>query len=72
MVFQAVMASVKHSNGRIIDLEAPGGTGKTLLLSPLQAAVRSENKVAPATAESGIAATLLQMVGLFTAGSKCP
>lgn len=59
MVFQAVMASVKHSNGHIIGLDAPGGTGKTFLLSTLLAAVRSESKVALATATSGIAATLL-------------
>lgn len=53
------MASVQNSSGHIIGLDAPGGTGKTFSLSTLLAAVRSESKVALATATSGIAATLL-------------
>ena len=59
MVFQAVMTSVQHGSSHIIGLDAPGGTGKTFLLSTILAAVRSEDKVALATATSGIAATLL-------------
>ena len=59
MVFQAVMTSVQHGSSHIIGLDAPGGTGKTFLLSTMLAAVRSEDKVALATATSGIAAILL-------------
>lgn len=58
-VFHAVMHSVDNSSGHVIGLDAPSGTGKTFLLSTLLAAVRSNRKVALATATSGIAATLL-------------
>lgn len=45
--------------GHVFFLEAPGGTGKTHVLSLLLAAVRSRRRVALAAASSGIAATLL-------------
>lgn len=40
-------------------LDAPGGTGKTFLISLLLAEIRSKNDIALAVASSGIAATLL-------------
>ena len=40
-------------------LDAPDGTGKTFLINLILAKIRSEGKIALATASSGIAATLL-------------
>ena len=40
-------------------MDAPGGTGKTFLISLLRAEIRSKNGIALAIASSGIAATLL-------------
>ena len=40
-------------------MDAPGGTGKTFLINLILAKLRSEGKIALATASSGIAATLL-------------
>jgi hypothetical protein len=40
-------------------LDAPGGTGKTFLISLILAEIRSNNGIALAIASSGIAATLL-------------
>ena len=39
--------------------EAPGGTSNTFLINLILAKIRSEGKIALATASSGIAATLL-------------
>lgn len=58
-VYNTVLSSVNDGKGQLIALDAPGGTGKTFLLTTLLAAVRAERKVALATATSGIAATLL-------------
>ena len=58
-VYDTVLASVNNEAGCMFALDAPGGTGKTFLLTTLLAAVRVEQKVALATATSGIAATLL-------------
>jgi len=59
IIFSAVMDSVDSNQGQLFSVDAPGGTGKTFLLTLLLARVRSEGKVALATAMSGIAATLL-------------
>ena len=40
-------------------MDAPGGTSKTFLINLILAKIRSEGKIALATASSGIAATLL-------------
>ena len=45
--------------GGMLFLDAPGGTGKTFLINIILAKLRSEGKIALATASSGIAATLL-------------
>ncbi|XP_044592065.1 uncharacterized protein LOC123270186 [Cotesia glomerata] len=51
---------VSNGTGGIYFLDAPGGTGKTFLISLLLATIRSQNEVALALASSGIAATLLE------------
>ena len=59
VMYDAVMDSVDNNKSILFSLDAPGGTGKTFLLSLILAKVRSDNKIALATAMSGIAATLL-------------
>ena len=44
----------------IFFLDAPGGTGKTFVISLILAAIRSKNQIVLAAASSGIAATLLE------------
>ena len=57
--FNVISNLVESETGRIIFLDAPGGTGKTFLINLLLANVRSQKKIAIAVASSGIAATLL-------------
>ena len=59
VVFDAVMGSVNEERGKLFCLNASGGTGKTHTINLLLAKIRSEGKIAIATATSGIAATLL-------------
>lgn len=65
--YDSVMSSVNNNEGKILFLDAPGGTGKTFLINLLLAKVRYGGKIALAVASSGIAATLL--VGGRTAHS---
>uniref|UniRef100_A0A0L8HYC6 ATP-dependent DNA helicase n=1 Tax=Octopus bimaculoides TaxID=37653 RepID=A0A0L8HYC6_OCTBM len=48
-----------NNTGGVFFLDAPGGTGKTLLINLLLAKVRQKKKIALAVASSGLAATLL-------------
>ena len=50
---------VDANEGGILFLDAPGRTGKTFSINLILAKLRSEGKIALATASSGIAATLL-------------
>ncbi|KAL4143906.1 hypothetical protein QTP88_006160 [Uroleucon formosanum] len=59
IVYDSVMSSVNNNEGKILFLDAPGGTGKTFLINLLLAKVRYGGKIALAVASSGIAATLL-------------
>ena len=56
-----IVASVMDGEGGIFFLDAPGGTGKTFVLSPLVARIRQDQSVALAVTSSGIASTLLQV-----------
>lgn len=58
--YDTLMTALNVGSGGIFFLDAPGGTGKTFLLSLLLASVRSQNQIALAVASSGIAATLLE------------
>lgn len=53
------MLAVAAEQGGFFFLDAPGGTGKTFLISLILAKIRSQQKIALAVASSGIAATLL-------------
>lgn len=57
--YVTITNAVTSGNGGLFFLDAPGGTGKTFLISLLLAHIRSENGIALAIASSGIAATLL-------------
>ncbi|PAA80832.1 hypothetical protein BOX15_Mlig019542g1 [Macrostomum lignano] len=58
-VFDAVMADWSAKQGGLHFVDAPGGTGKTFLLTLLLQAVRAARQPAIAVASSGIAATIL-------------
>ncbi|GBP49808.1 ATP-dependent DNA helicase pif1 [Eumeta japonica] len=55
-----LMTAVDDENGGLFFLDAPGGTGKTFLMSLILATIRARSDIAVAIASSGIAATLLE------------
>ncbi|CAG9835156.1 unnamed protein product [Diabrotica balteata] len=59
-VFDTLMKVTNDKTGRFSFLDAPGGTGKTFLISLILAKISSQNKIALALASSGIAATFLE------------
>ncbi|XP_067140991.1 ATP-dependent DNA helicase pif1-like [Centruroides vittatus] len=59
VVYDTIMQAITYQRGGLYLINAPGGTGKTFLISLILATVRSQNKIALAIASSGIAATLL-------------
>lgn len=59
-VYNQINTKIESNEGGIFFLDAPGGTGKTLLINLLLAKVRSTRGIALAVASSGIAATLLE------------
>ncbi|CAI6346155.1 unnamed protein product [Macrosiphum euphorbiae] len=60
IAYDRIMQAIKSKSGGLYFLDAPGGTGKTFLISIILAAIRSQNDTALAMASSGIAATLLE------------
>jgi len=58
-IYDQINLSIAAQQGRFYFLDAPGGTGKTFLISLILARIRSQNHIALAIASSGIAATLL-------------
>ena len=70
--FDQVMESVNTEAGKLFCLNAGGGTGKTYSVNLLLAKVRSQGKIALATALSGIAATLLDMGRTLHSRCKVP
>lgn len=57
--YDNIIRAVDNNAGGFYFLDAPGGTGKTFLISLILANIRSQQKIALAIASSGIAATLL-------------
>ncbi|GFX33072.1 ATP-dependent DNA helicase [Trichonephila clavipes] len=57
--YDRIMRAITEQSGGLFFIDAPGGTGKTFLLSLILATIRSQNNIALAIASSGIAATLL-------------
>ena len=72
VVYEAVIQSVMNNSGKIFCLNASGGTGKTYLMNLILAKVRSEKKIALATALSGIASTLLDSGRTLHSRMKVP
>ena len=58
-IFNEVMSSVRQGSGRLFSIDAPGGTGKTMLLKTVIDQARQEGFIAIATALTGVAAILL-------------
>lgn len=58
-VYTTIMQDVENKTGGLYFLDAPGGTGKTFVISLILSTIRSKNGIALALASSGIAATLL-------------
>ena len=59
IAYDRIMHAITSQSGGLYFLDAPGGTGKTFLLSLILATIRLQNKIALAIASSEIAATLL-------------
>ena len=59
-VYDTLMNAIGSGNGGTFFLDAPGGTGKTFLISLVLATLRQRSDIAIAVASSGIAATLLE------------
>ncbi|KAL6645873.1 hypothetical protein ACP70R_017481 [Stipagrostis hirtigluma subsp. patula] len=57
--YNEILAAVDSGNGGVFFVDGPGGTGKTYLYKALLGKVRSEGKIAVATATSGVAASIL-------------
>ncbi|KAL6634793.1 hypothetical protein ACP70R_027464 [Stipagrostis hirtigluma subsp. patula] len=57
--YNEILAAIDSGNGGVFFVDGPGGTGKTYLYKALLAKVRSEGKIAVATATSGVAASIL-------------
>jgi hypothetical protein len=66
--FDEIMSAINTKRGRLFFVDGPGGTGKTYLYRALLATIRSQNKIAIATATSGVAASI--MPGGRTAHSR--
>jgi len=66
--YNEIMSSVDTEDGGLFFVDGPGGTGKTYLYRALLATVRSQKKIAVATATSGAAASI--MPGGRTAHSR--
>ncbi|GFT98902.1 ATP-dependent DNA helicase [Trichonephila clavipes] len=57
--YDTIINAIANKSCGLYFLDAPGGTGKTFLISIILATIRSQNNIALAIASSGIAATLL-------------
>ena len=71
-IVDTIFHSVHSSTGKLIAIDAPGGTGKTFVLKYVLNKLRSQAKIVLATASSGIAATLLPNATTFHSRTKCP
>ena len=57
--FNEIFDHVSRNKGKVFFVDGPGGTGKTYLYRALLAKVRSTDRIAVATATSGIAASIM-------------
>ncbi|WVZ76928.1 hypothetical protein U9M48_024846 [Paspalum notatum var. saurae] len=66
--YDKILSTVDTDEGGVFFVDGPGGTGKTFLYKALLATLRSQDKIAVATATSGVAASI--MPGGRTAHSR--
>ncbi|WVZ94394.1 hypothetical protein U9M48_040292 [Paspalum notatum var. saurae] len=66
--YDKILSTVDTDQGGVFFVDGPGGTGKTFLYKALLATLRSQDKIAVATATSGVAASI--MPGGRTAHSR--
>ena len=57
--YDKILFVVDTSNGRVFFVDGPGGTGKTYLYKALLVVLCSQDKIAVATATSGVAASIM-------------
>jgi len=67
-IYDEILDAVNNKEGKVFFVDGPGGTGKTFLYKALLTTVRSQGKIAVATATSGVAASI--MPGGRTAHSR--
>ncbi|PAA92237.1 hypothetical protein BOX15_Mlig005928g1 [Macrostomum lignano] len=72
VIFEAVQSNLETGGGGLHFIDAPGGTGKTFLLTLLLNCVRARRQIAVAVASSGIAATILPGEGPHIPCSRFP
>ncbi|VDN04409.1 unnamed protein product, partial [Onchocerca ochengi] len=58
-IYDRIMQTVNRGVGELFFLDAPGGAGKTFLITLILATTRSQNGIVLALASPGISATLL-------------
>jgi Rad3-related DNA helicase len=68
VAYDDIMSSVDTDDGGLFFVDGPSGTGKTYLYRALLATIRSQKKIAVATATSGVATSI--MPGGRTAHSR--
>ena len=64
-MFSSISEDIHQDKGGLHRLDAPDGSGKIHLANLILASVRKENKIAIATALSGITATILRLGKTF-------
>ena len=57
--FDEIISAIETAQGRVFFVDGPGGTGKTYIYKALLTKICSQNKIAVATATSGVAASIL-------------
>ena len=71
-VYARIYNAVRRQQGGVFFLNAPGGTGKSFLLSTLLMDIRARGRVALACATSGIAATMYPLGHTVHSAFKLP
>jgi len=72
LAYESISSAVLNGRSGLFFLDAPGGIGKTFLISSLLAYIRSQGGIALAFAASGIAATLLDGGSTVHSSLKLP
>ena len=72
IIFDDVIQAINEKKGGLFCLDAPGGTGKTFVLSALLSALRSDGCIALGTAISAVASKLLENGSTLHSKMKVP